>query len=753
MQHDGLFSLNEPGGMRTAPPAATESGFTRPGADSPLPVRMRPASIDELVGQKHLLAPGAPLRQLVTGTTPMSVILWGPPGTGKTTIAHLVAAATDRKFVAMSALTAGVKDVRAVIDTARRERRAGGPPTVLFIDEVHRFSKTQQDSLLAAVEDRTVTLLAATTENPYFSVISPLLSRCVLLTLHNLDEADIRRLIRRAVTDERGLGGAVTLTSEAEDHLVRLASGDVRKALTALEAAAGSAQAQGAAEIDLSTAEKAVDVAAVRYDRDGDAHYDVTSAFIKSMRGSDPDAALHWLARMLVAGEDPRFIARRIVIFASEDVGMADPQSLLIATAAAQAVQNVGLPEAGLNLAQAVIHLATAPKSNSATNALFAAMADVRAGKGGPVPAHLRDAHYPGSKGLGHGRGYRYPHDDPRGVVRQQYAPDDIADTEYYTPTDHGAERAMTDRLPRLRRIVRGTPLPPDFGTARSSSPPGGGSGASSDPAASPSGPSASSLSGSGSPRGSGASAPGGLGASFSSGAGASSPGGSGASSAEGSSSSAGRGGADGGGASGGDIADTAGPGTGQTAGARPEKGAERAAPGGGTGGSPVGSPAAGYNDGTTETPRSGDIGLSGRDAGSAVSSPTMAGDADLRGSDADDNPATTAGAGAVVSDVADTMAPEGDADGDTASDSDAPTITSGNGAVGDVAPGGDAGNGVPQGEADGDDGGTGPGGAGAKGKRTGARRARPARGTRTAGASTEALGSDSGAAAGEDQP
>ncbi|GLY07478.1 replication-associated recombination protein A [Actinoplanes sp. NBRC 101535] len=455
METDGLFSLASPGD-RVAPTGAEASGFGAPAADAPLPVRMRPVGLDELIGQEHLLAPGAPLRQLVTGSSPMSVILWGPPGTGKTTIAHLVANATDRKFVAMSALTAGVKDVRAVIDTARRERRYGGPPTVLFIDEVHRFSKTQQDSLLAAVEDRTVTLLAATTENPYFSVISPLLSRCVLLTLQALEEDDVRGLIRRAVTDGRGLGGAVTLTAEAEDHLVRLASGDVRKALTALEAAAGSAQAQGAREIDLATAERAVDVAAVRYDRDGDAHYDVTSAFIKSMRGSDPDAALHWLARMLVAGEDPRFIARRIVIFASEDVGMADPQALLVATAAAQAVQLIGMPEAQLNLAQAVVHMATAPKSNTVTTAIGEAITDVRKGRGGAVPAHLRDAHYSGSKGLGHGRGYRYPHDDQRGVVRQQYAPDDLVGTDYYRPTDHGAERAVGERVPRLRRIVRG---------------------------------------------------------------------------------------------------------------------------------------------------------------------------------------------------------------------------------------------------------------------------------------------------------
>jgi putative ATPase len=459
MEPDGLFPLTESGGVRTAPPGAANgaaNGFAAPAPDSPLPVRMRPRSIDELVGQDHLLAPGAPLRQLVTGASPMSVILWGPPGSGKTTIAHLVAAATDRRFVAMSALSAGVKDVRAVIDSARRERRSGGRPTVLFIDEVHRFSKTQQDSLLSAVEDRTVTLLAATTENPYFSVISPLLSRCVLLTLHPLTDDDVRLLVRRALADERGLAGAVTLTQESEDHLVRLAGGDVRKALTALEAAAASAAARGATEIDLATAEQAVDIAAVRYDRDGDAHYDVTSAFIKSMRGSDPDAALHWLARMLVAGEDPRFIARRLVIFASEDVGMADPLALTVATAAAHAVEYVGLPEAQLNLAQAVVHLATAPKSNTVTTALGAALADVRAGRGGSVPRHLRDSHYPGSRGLGHGAGYRYPHDDPRGVATQQYPPDDLIGVDYYEPSEHGSERAVAARLPRLRRIVRG---------------------------------------------------------------------------------------------------------------------------------------------------------------------------------------------------------------------------------------------------------------------------------------------------------
>jgi putative ATPase len=449
MDAEGLFTLDDAAG-----PAP--GGFAAARPDAPLAVRMRPRTLDELVGQDHLLAPGAPLRQLVEGAAPMSVILWGPPGSGKTTIAHLVAGAGDRRFVALSALSAGVKDVRSVIDAARRERRAGGRPTILFIDEVHRFSKTQQDSLLAAVEDRTVTLLAATTENPYFSVISPLLSRCVLLTLQPLDDEAVRGLVKRALADERGLAGAVTLVQDAEDHLVRLAAGDVRKALTALEAAAGAARAQGVTEIDTAMAEKAVDVAAVRYDRDGDAHYDVTSAFIKSMRGSDVDAALHWLARMLVAGEDPRFIARRIVIFASEDVGMADPTALLVATAAAQAVQLIGLPEAQLNLAQAVVHLATAPKSNAVTRGIGAAVEDVRAGKGGPVPRHLRDAHYPGSKGLGHGVGYRYPHDDPHGVVAQQYAPDDVAGRVYYEPTTHGTERAVAERVPRLRRLIRG---------------------------------------------------------------------------------------------------------------------------------------------------------------------------------------------------------------------------------------------------------------------------------------------------------
>ncbi|MGH3749860.1 MAG: replication-associated recombination protein A, partial [Micromonosporaceae bacterium] len=440
-----------------------------------------PQSLDDLVGQQHLLGAGGPLRRLVEGDAPLSVILWGPPGSGKTTVAHVVARSTGRHFAALSALNAGVKDVRAVIETARLKRRGGGAQTVLFIDEVHRFTKTQQDSLLGAVEDRTVTLLAATTENPYFSIVSPLLSRCVLLTLEPLGDDAIRFLVRRALQDAGGLAGKVALTDEAENHLVRLAAGDARKALTALEAAAGAAladagaalpAADGAAdpvavkagdretdpavEVDLAAAEAAVDVAALRYDRDGDSHYDITSAFIKSIRGSDVDAALHWLARMLVAGEDARFIARRLVILASEDVGMADPTALQIAVAAAHAVEHVGLPEAQLNLAQAVVHLATAPKSNAVTTALGRAMEDVRAGRIGPVPRALRDSHYAGAWQLGHGAGYSYPHDVPLGVVEQRHFPEGLPQSDYYRPTQHGAEASLAQRLPRLRRIVRG---------------------------------------------------------------------------------------------------------------------------------------------------------------------------------------------------------------------------------------------------------------------------------------------------------
>jgi putative ATPase len=423
---------------------------------APLAARMRPRTLDEVVGQEHLLAPGSPLRRLVEGDAPMSLILFGPPGTGKTTLALIVSTVTHRRFAQLSALNAGVKDVREVIARAKAELNTSGKQTVLFIDEIHRFSKTQQDSLLSAVEARHITLVAATTENPFFSMVSPLLSRSLLLTLEPLDDKAIETLVDRALSDERGLANAVTLDDDARAHLLRLSDGDARRALTALEAAAGTVLAEGRSAIDLATLEQAVDKAAVRYDRDGDQHYDVTSAFIKSIRGSDADAAVHYLARMLEAGEDPRFIARRLVIHASEDIGLADPTALLAATAAAQAVQLIGLPEARINLAQATIHLALAPKSNAVVRAIDAAQADVRAGLAGAVPPALRDSHYPGAKKLGAGERYVYPPDAQDGVVTQQYPPDELVGRDYFTPSGRGAERAILERLGRLRDILRG---------------------------------------------------------------------------------------------------------------------------------------------------------------------------------------------------------------------------------------------------------------------------------------------------------
>ncbi|MFF5965962.1 replication-associated recombination protein A [Streptomyces collinus] len=436
--------------------AAAEERQEKEPSSSPLAVRMRPRTLDEVVGQQHLLKPGSPLRRLVGESSgpagPSSVLLWGPPGTGKTTLAYVVSKATDARFVELSAITAGVKEVRAVIDGARRASGGYGKETVLFLDEIHRFSKAQQDSLLPAVENRWVTLIAATTENPYFSVISPLLSRSLLLTLEPLTDEDIRSLIRRALTDERGLGGAVTLPEETESHLLRIAGGDARRALTALEAAAGAALDKGEAQIGLTTLEETVDRAAVKYDRDGDQHYDVASALIKSIRGSDVDAALHYLARMIEAGEDPRFIARRLMISASEDIGLADPTALQTAVAAAQAVAMIGFPEAALTLSHATIALALAPKSNAATTAIGAALADVRKGLAGPVPAHLRDSHYKGATKLGHGQGYVYPHDLPEGIAAQQYAPDELKDREYYAPTRHGAEARYADAVEWTRK-------------------------------------------------------------------------------------------------------------------------------------------------------------------------------------------------------------------------------------------------------------------------------------------------------------
>jgi putative ATPase len=430
--------------------------FAPEGSTAPLAVRMRPRTLDEVVGQEHLLGPGGALRGLLSGSGTesgrISVVLWGPPGTGKTTLALLVSEATDREFVQLSAVTAGVKDVRTAIEAARRTRDLSGRGTVLFLDEVHRFTKAQQDALLPAVENGWITLVAATTENPSFSVIAPLLSRSLVLPLQPLRPDQIGECLDRACIQDRGLGGAHGLQPAAREALIRMAAGDARRALTMLGAAAG--QAGDAAEITADDVAAAVQHAAVRYDRAGDQHYDVASALIKSVRGSDVDAALHYLARMVEAGEDPRFVARRLVILASEDVGMADHTALQTAVAALHAVSQIGLPEARLTLAQAVVHLSLAPKSNAVYTAYERAAADIRAGRVGPVPPHLRDAHYPGAAEYGHGTGYRYAHDAPSGVAAQVYLPEDLTGARYYLPTGHGAEGRWRDVWARVRGLL-----------------------------------------------------------------------------------------------------------------------------------------------------------------------------------------------------------------------------------------------------------------------------------------------------------
>ncbi len=431
---------------------------------TPLAVRMRPVSLDEVAGQKHLLRAGSPIVALAdpAAASPgaVSIILWGPPGTGKTTLAQAIARSSGRRFVELSAITAGVKDVREVMQEAITQRDLYGQTTILFLDEIHRFTKAQQDALLPGVENGWVLLIAATTENPSFSVISPLMSRSLLLTLQPLTDDDIGLLVDRAVTDARGLNGAVTLADDARAALIRLASGDARRALTGLEAAAAVALSKGEeGAVPAATADdvaQAVDKALLRYDRQGDEHYDVISAFIKSIRGSDPDAALHYLARMIEAGEDPRFIARRLVISASEDVGLADPQALSIAVAAADAVAFIGMPEGRIPLAEATVYLATTAKSNAAYVGIDQAIADIRSGGFGRVPLHLRDAHYPGAKRLGHGRGYVYPHDSEFGILPQQYLPDELRGKRYYEPKNLGAERDISARLERIRRILDG---------------------------------------------------------------------------------------------------------------------------------------------------------------------------------------------------------------------------------------------------------------------------------------------------------
>ncbi len=431
---------------------------------APLAARLRPQTLDEVVGQRDLLAPGRPLRALIEGDRLSSVILWGPPGTGKTTIARLIAGATDKAFEPMSAVNAGVKDVREVVERARNRLGERGQGTILFLDEVHRFNKTQQDALLPHVEDGLLVLVGATTENPYFSLTSALLSRSTLFRLEPLEPEDLRSLMERALADPtRGLGGdGLTIEEDALEHIADRSEGDARHALTSLEVAAALTAEAGRPSITLEFAEAALAMRALRYG--DDEHYDVVSAFIKSIRGSDPDSGLYWLARMLEAGEDARFIARRLVILASEDVGMADPLALPLATAAAHAVEYVGLPEAQLNLAHAVVYLASAPKSNSSTVALGAAMADVRDRRTGPVPAHLRDSHYPGAEHLGHGQGYVYPHDTPEGWVPQEYRPVEIAEQVYYRPTGRGAD---VDRRPGVGTAAPTGPEPGGDGDER----------------------------------------------------------------------------------------------------------------------------------------------------------------------------------------------------------------------------------------------------------------------------------------------
>jgi ATPase related to the helicase subunit of the holliday junction resolvase len=496
---DRVSLIGAPAEEPSSRASASRTYSARSASRAPLAVRMRPRTIDEVLGQEHLLTPGAPLRVLAGENAgpagPSSVILYGPPGTGKTTLAHVIARAPGRKFVELSAITAGVKDVRAVMDQALLDRDMYGTTTVLFLDEIHRFTKAQQDALLPGVENRWVILVAATTENPSFSIISPLLSRSLLLRVHSLEQSDIERLIDRALADPRGFDGAAVIDADARAHLAAVSGGDARRSLTSLEAAAAiafseaeqaSVESARSAEdladsadsvnsanqagekstkpaapvrITLAHATEAVDRAAIRYDRSGDQHYDVVSAFIKSMRGSDADAAVHYLARMLEGGEDPRFVARRIMILASEDIGLADPQALQVATAAAQSVALVGMPEARIILSQAVIYCALAPKSNAAYNAINRAIADVRAGASGQVPVHLRDGHYAGAKQFGHGVGYVYAHNEPGHVAAQQYLPDTLRGTVYYEPTQHGFERTLTERRERIRRILDAAPV------------------------------------------------------------------------------------------------------------------------------------------------------------------------------------------------------------------------------------------------------------------------------------------------------
>jgi putative ATPase len=422
--------------------------------EAPLAARMRPRTLEEFVGQEDIVGEGKLLRRAIQADQLSSVIFWGPPGTGKTSLAMIVANATRSHFAAISAVTSGVADIRRLIDEAKQRRGMYGQRTIVLIDEIHRFNKAQQDALLPFVEDGTIILIGATTENPYFEVIGPLVSRSRIFQLKPLSQSELETILRRALADpERGYGkGRVAIDDDALHHLIDIAGGDARVVLNALELAVETTPPgeDGAIHIDLAVAQDAIQRRAILYDKDGDAHYDTISAFIKSLRGSDPDAALYWLAKMLYAGEDPRFIARRMVILASEDVGNADPQALVVATAAAQAVEYVGLPEAQYNLAQAAIYLATAPKSNSC-GAYFKALADVEREGKVQVPRHLQDSSRD-ARGLGHGEGYKYPHSYSGHYVPQQYLPNEMQGRHYYEPSDQGFEKVIRERLAEWRR-------------------------------------------------------------------------------------------------------------------------------------------------------------------------------------------------------------------------------------------------------------------------------------------------------------
>jgi putative ATPase len=441
---DQLF---DPGGAASANGG---EGPERVPADAPLAVRMRPRTLDEMVGQEHIVGEGSALRAAIESGRPHSAILYGPPGAGKTTLARIAARMADGAFEEESAVNAGRAEIRAVIERARERRRANGRATVLFLDEIHRFNKAQQDALLPAVEEGLLTLIGATTENPYFEVNSALISRSQVYELAPLSPAQVEELLRRALADpERGIADPPPIAAEALAMLAERSGGDARTALSGLERAVERAQGK---EVDIAAIEDALQRRAIDYDRQGDRHYDFISAWIKSTRGSDVDASLYYLAVMLEGGEDPRFIARRMVILASEDIGNADPMALLVADAAARAVDRVGMPECALNLSQATIYLALTPKSNAATTAIGAARAEVRENGAQTPPDYLRDAHYPGAADLGRGKGYLYAHDHPGGVAAQQYLPDGLADRNFYEPTENGREKALGERLAELRR-------------------------------------------------------------------------------------------------------------------------------------------------------------------------------------------------------------------------------------------------------------------------------------------------------------